>query len=187
MSGLRDLLVLGLGVVGAILCLSLPLSLGQRFGLGVAALALGMVAALLRVGRDLLPPEVWLWRQLRYRVRPRRYVYQLETPPPAGRPAAGRPAAGRSVRGTWSRLVQTAGRPLRWLQARRARRPAAGKRQAVARSGPVEGSLVLVPEAVGTARLVGAATLFVAAAVLVWLREGGLLDLLLLARLVLAR
>lgn len=102
----RDLGILGGGALLAVLCLFLPLSFVGRVAAGFLALAGFMALALLRLGPDRVPPEVWLLRRVRFAVQARRYVNQqvpsrwespsrpvseshggAESPPPAPGPA----------------------------------------------------------------------------------------------------
>lgn len=88
----RDLGILGGGALLAVLCLFLPFSFAGRVVVGFLVLAGFMALALLRLGPDRVPPEVWLMRRYRYAVQTRRYVNQQaasrrEAPPaPAASP-----------------------------------------------------------------------------------------------------
>lgn len=74
----RDLGILGAGALVAVLCLFLPLSFVGRIVVGFLVLILFMVLALLRLGPDRVPPEVWLKRRVRYGMDVRKYVNQQE-------------------------------------------------------------------------------------------------------------
>jgi hypothetical protein len=100
----RDLGILGTGTVLAILCLFLPLSFTGKVVIGFLVLVGFMALALLRLGPDRVPPEVWLMRRFRYAMQTRQYVNQqtatrrsegepsqpkqkVEDPPKSERPA----------------------------------------------------------------------------------------------------
>ena len=72
----RDLGILGTGALLAVLCLFLPLSFTGKVVIGFLVLVGFMALALLRLGPDRVPPEVWLMRRFRYAVQTRRYVNQ---------------------------------------------------------------------------------------------------------------
>jgi hypothetical protein len=72
----RDLGILGAGAFLAVLCLFLPLSFAGKVVIGFLALVGFMALALLRLGPDRVPPEVWLTRRLRYAMQTRQYVNQ---------------------------------------------------------------------------------------------------------------
>ena len=72
----RDLGILGTGAVLAILCLFLPLSFTGKVVIGFLVLVGFMALALLRLGPDRVPPEVWLMRRFRYSMQTRQYVNQ---------------------------------------------------------------------------------------------------------------
>ena len=80
----RDIAVLGSGALLTVLCLLLPLSLAGRTAVGFLVLVAAMLLALLRLGPDRVPPELWLLRRVRYRLAVRRFVNQQA---PSGRPA----------------------------------------------------------------------------------------------------
>ena len=75
----RDLYILGGGALLAVLCLFLPLSFAGKVVIGFLVLVSFMVLALLRLGPDRVPPEVWLMRRFRYAMQTRRYVNQQGT------------------------------------------------------------------------------------------------------------
>ncbi len=92
----RDLGILGAGALLAILSLFLPLSFAGKVAVGFLTLAAFMALALLRLGPDRVPPEVWLTRRFRYSIQTRQYVNQQEatrktrptpTPPPTEKKA----------------------------------------------------------------------------------------------------
>ena len=72
----RDLGILGAGALLAILCLFLPLSFTGKVVIGFLVLVSFMALALLRLGPDRVPPEVWLTRRFRYSMQTRQYVNQ---------------------------------------------------------------------------------------------------------------
>ncbi len=72
----RDLSILGAGALLAILCLFLPLSFTGKVVIGFLVLVGFMALALLRLGPDRVPPEVWLTRRFRYSLQTRQYVNQ---------------------------------------------------------------------------------------------------------------
>ena len=75
----RDLYILGGGALLAVLCLFLPLSFVGKVVIGFLVLVSFMVLALLRLGPDRVPPEVWMMRRFRYAMQTRRYVNQQGT------------------------------------------------------------------------------------------------------------
>ena len=72
----RDLGILGAGALLAVLCLFLPLSFTGKVVIGFLVLVSFMALALLRLGPDRVPPEVWLMRRFRYAMQTRQYVNQ---------------------------------------------------------------------------------------------------------------
>ena len=88
----RDLGILGAGALLAVLCLFLPFSFAGKVVIGFLVLVGFMALALLRLGPDRVPPEVWLARRFRYAMQTRQYVNQQsasrkpESAPPSGRP-----------------------------------------------------------------------------------------------------
>jgi hypothetical protein len=72
----RDLGILGAGALLAVLCLFLPLSFTGKVVIGFLVLVSFMALALLRLGPDRVPPEVWIARRLRYSMQTRQYVNQ---------------------------------------------------------------------------------------------------------------
>ena len=72
----RDLGILGAGAFLAVLSLFLPLPFVGKMVLGFLILVGFMAVALLRLGPDRIPPEVWLMRRLRYARQTRYYVNQ---------------------------------------------------------------------------------------------------------------
>ena len=74
----RDLGILGAGALFAVLSLFLPLSFAGKVAVGFVVLVAFMALALLRLGPDRVPPEVWLMRRFRYTMQTRRYVNQQE-------------------------------------------------------------------------------------------------------------
>ena len=84
----RDLGILGAGALLAVLCLFLPLSFTGKVVIGFLVLVGFMALALLRLGPDRVPPEVWLMRRFRYSMQTRQYVNQQA----ATRKAEGNPS-----------------------------------------------------------------------------------------------
>ena len=72
----RDLGILGAGALLAVVCLFLPFSFVGKVVTGFLVLVGFMALALLRLGPDRVPPEVWLMRRFRYSMRTRQYVNQ---------------------------------------------------------------------------------------------------------------
>lgn len=72
----RDLGILGAGALLAVLCLFLPFSFAGKVVIGFLVLVGFMALALLRLGPDRVPPEVWLTRRFRYAMQTRQYVNQ---------------------------------------------------------------------------------------------------------------
>ena len=72
----RDLGILGAGALLAVLCLFLPLSFAGKVVIGFLVLIGFMALALLRLGPDRVPLEVWLTRRFRYSMQTRQYVNQ---------------------------------------------------------------------------------------------------------------
>src|SRR3990172_11998559 len=72
----RDLGILGAGALLAVLCLFLPFSFVGKVVIGFLVLVGFMALALLRLGPDRVPPEVWLMRRFRYAHQTRKYVNQ---------------------------------------------------------------------------------------------------------------
>jgi hypothetical protein len=88
----RDLGILGAGALLAVLSLFLPLSFAGKVVVGFLVLVSFMAAALLRLGPDRVPLEVWLMRRFRYSMQARQYVNQQEAtkktkPIPASAPS----------------------------------------------------------------------------------------------------
>lgn len=71
----RDLGILGVGALGAILCLMLPWSFGAKVTVAVLILVIFMALAFVRLGGDRLTLEQHLKRQLLFAFQPRRYSY----------------------------------------------------------------------------------------------------------------
>ncbi|MCK6585777.1 MAG: hypothetical protein L6Q49_21955 [Anaerolineales bacterium] len=72
----RDIGILGTGALLAVLCLFLPLSFAGKVVIGFLVLVGFMALALLRLGPDRVPPEVWMTRRFRYAMQTRQYVNQ---------------------------------------------------------------------------------------------------------------
>lgn len=84
----RDLGILGVGALGAILCLMLPWSFGAKVTVAVLILVIFMALAFVRLGGDRLTLEQHLKRQLLFAFQPRRYSYF----PKAAKSNAARPS-----------------------------------------------------------------------------------------------
>ena len=97
----RDLGILGAGALLAVLCLFLPLSFTGKVVIGFLVLVGFMALALLRLGPDRVPPELWLSRRFRYAMQTRQYVNQqtatkkAEANPPSSKQKVERPATRR--------------------------------------------------------------------------------------------
>ena len=74
----RDLGILGAGALLAVLSLFLPFPFAGKVVTGFLILVAFMALALLRLGPDRVPPEVWLMRRFRYAMQTRQYVNQQE-------------------------------------------------------------------------------------------------------------
>ncbi|MCQ3935722.1 MAG: hypothetical protein DPW18_01620 [Chloroflexi bacterium] len=72
----RDIGILGAGALLAVLCLFLPFSFVGKVVVGFLVLVGFMALALLRLGPDRVPPEVWMTRRFRYAMQTRQYVNQ---------------------------------------------------------------------------------------------------------------
>ena len=95
----RDLGILGGGALLAVLCLFLPFSFAGKIVVGFLVLVGFMVLALLRLGPDRVPPEVWLMRRVRYNMDVRKYVNQKE-PSGVGLESGEKPARPASAPAT---------------------------------------------------------------------------------------
>jgi len=83
----RDLSILGVGAVAAILCLMLPWTFAVKVAVAVMILVVAMALAFARMGADRLTLEQYLKRQLVFRFQPRKYSYfQKEKIPARGVP-----------------------------------------------------------------------------------------------------
>lgn len=74
----RDLGILGGGALLAVLCLFLPFSFVGKIVVGFLVLVIFMALALVRLGPDRVPLEVWAMRRVRYGLEVRKYVNQKE-------------------------------------------------------------------------------------------------------------
>jgi hypothetical protein len=90
----RDLTIMGIGAIAAVICLLIPsLGLVLKGVIAFVVLILFMALALVRMGPDRVPMEVFLKRRIKFATQVRRYTYhgehQLEKPSPipAARPA----------------------------------------------------------------------------------------------------
>ncbi len=98
----RDLGILGAGALLAVLCLFLPFSFVGKVVVGFLVLVGFMALALLRLGPDRVPPEVWFMRRFRYAMQTRQYVNQ-QAPSrridraPAASPRPARPTSERNA------------------------------------------------------------------------------------------
>jgi len=72
----RDLGILGGGALLAVLTLFIPFPFIGKVVTGFLVLVGFMILALLRLGPDRVPPEIWLMRRYRFTVQARRYVNQ---------------------------------------------------------------------------------------------------------------
>ncbi len=91
----RDLGIIGAGALAAVLCLFMPFSFVGKVVVGFLVLLLFMVAALLRLGPDRIPLEIWLTRKIRFAFGMRKYVNQQEPSKPEKKqeqPSTPRPA-----------------------------------------------------------------------------------------------
>jgi hypothetical protein len=85
----RDLSILGVGAVAAILCLMLPWTFAVKVAVAVVILVIAMALAFARLGADRLTLEQYWKRQLVFRFQPRKYSYfQKEKVIARGVPAA---------------------------------------------------------------------------------------------------
>lgn len=75
----RDLALLGVGGLLAVLCLLLPFLFAGKVIAGGLVLVAFMVLALLRLGPDRVPLEVWLLRRIRYALGIRQFVHQQKS------------------------------------------------------------------------------------------------------------
>ena len=83
----RDLSILGVGAVAAILCLMLPWTFAVKVAVAVVILVVAMALAFARMGADRLTLEQYLKRQLVFGFQPRKYSYfQKEKIPARGVP-----------------------------------------------------------------------------------------------------
>lgn len=99
----RDLGILGAGALLAVLSLFLPLSFAGKVVVGFLVLVAFMAVALLRLGPDRVPLEVWLMRRFRYSMQTRQYVNQQEAtrraqPAPTSMPAEKKSRAPQTPR-----------------------------------------------------------------------------------------
>lgn len=85
----RDLSILGVGAVAAILCLMLPWTFAVKVAIAVVILIIAMALAFARMGADRLTPEQYLKRQLVFRFQPRKYSYFQKGKVPARGASAG--------------------------------------------------------------------------------------------------
>ena len=90
----RDLTIMGIGAIAAVICLLIPsLGLVLKGVIAFIVLIFFMALALVRIGPDRVPMEVFLKRRIKFATQVRRYTYhgdhQLEktSPMPAARPA----------------------------------------------------------------------------------------------------
>ena len=113
----RDLGILGAGALLAVLCLFLPFSFVGKVVVGFLVLVGFMALALLRLGPDRVPPEVWLTRRFRYSMQTRQYVNQqtatrkTESVQPSQKQKPERPVAEQRAP-TFTAQTQTVMRPV---------------------------------------------------------------------------
>jgi hypothetical protein len=100
----RDLGILGAGALLAVLCLFLPMSFVGRVVVGFLVLVTFMALALLRLGPDRVPPEIWLQRRFRYAWQTRQYVNQQTTTHRVMREEGSNPKSGREAQSSRSVL-----------------------------------------------------------------------------------
>ena len=93
----RDLTILGVGALGAILCLMLPWMFAVRVVVAVLILIVAMALAFARFGLDRLTLEQYLRRQLVFAFQPRRYSYFNKSKPVVSNQTATQPAASVPV------------------------------------------------------------------------------------------
>ena len=91
----RDLGFMGGGALLAVLCLFLPLPFAGKVVTGFLVLVGFMALALLRLGPDRIPPEVWLVRRIRFANQTHQFVNQQE-------------ASSRKAQNTWSQEASKA-------------------------------------------------------------------------------
>jgi len=83
----RDLTIMGIGAIGAVICLLIPsLGLVLKGVIAFVVLILFMAWALVRMGPDRVPLEIFLQRRVKFATQVRRYTYhgdhQLKNKPP---------------------------------------------------------------------------------------------------------
>ncbi len=83
----RDLTIMGIGAIAAVICLLIPsLGLVLKGVIAFVVLIFFMALALVRMGPDRVPMEVFLKRRIKFATQVRRYTYhgdhQLEKPSP---------------------------------------------------------------------------------------------------------
>src|SRR5258706_4949733 len=88
----RDLGFLGAGAFCAVLCIILPISLVAKAILAVVVLIIFMVIALLRLGPDRVPLEVFIKRRIQFAIQTRKYTYH------GGKPASNSPTPAAASR-----------------------------------------------------------------------------------------
>ena len=157
----RDLGILGGGALLAVLSLFLPFPFLGRVVAGFLVLVGFMILALLRLGPDRVPPEVWWMRRFRFAVQARRYVNQ-QAP---------------------SRRTEPSGQTARQAQepAPKPKAPAHAP-EAAPSADPAFSQVVLHPidlawEEIGVYPLLTAALGVVGVYVVAWLASGGAQDL----------
>ncbi len=148
----RDLGILGAGALLAVLSLFLPLSFAGKVVVGFLVLVTFMALALLRLGPDRVPPEVWLMRRFRYSMQTRQYVNQQEA----------------------SRRTQPTPTP---VQSEKKSRPPKAERSTPNPSVPVLRPLDLAWNEIGVYPLLTAFLAVVGVYFAVWLAQGGAQEL----------
>ncbi len=148
----RDLGILGAGALLAVMSLFLPLSFAGKVVVGFLVLVAFMALALLRLGPDRVPPEVWLMRRFRYAMQTRQYVNQQEASRRTQPTATSTPSEKKS-------------------------RPPRAERPAPSVSVPVMRPLDLAWKEIGVYPLLTAFLAVVGVYFAVWLAQGGAQEL----------
>lgn len=90
----RDIAVIGIGAFASVLCLLIPVAFPWKIGIGFSVLAAALVAALIRLGRDRLTLEEFIFRRVRWWLRPKLWTFRMrDLPKPPGRRPPPAPAA----------------------------------------------------------------------------------------------
>ncbi len=157
----RDLSIMGVGALVAVALLFIPIPFFVKAFFGGAVLVFAMVVALMRLGPDKVPLEVWLHRRWKYNKSARRYTYHTPqaSPSPAPPPSAPAPPSP----------------------------PASPPRPSVSAQPPAEPLVALRPvsvdwEGAGVYNLVVVWLTVVGAYAVYWLQQGGADEIALLLR-----